>query len=80
MGRPRMAGAETTVEKLRKFLRELSPGARSLLIGELERNVLRGDEVAGGKSRPPGIATHHARAAGRCCSSRRVRSIAVQAA
>lgn len=48
MGRPRMAGAETTVEKLRKFLRELSPGARSLLVGELERNVLRGDEVAGG--------------------------------
>jgi hypothetical protein len=42
-----MAGAETTVEKLRKFLRELSPGARSLLVGELERSVLRGDEVAG---------------------------------
>ncbi len=42
-----MAGAETTVEKLRKFLRELSPGARSLLVGELERSVLRGEEVAG---------------------------------
>ena len=42
-----MAGAETTVERLRQFLRELSPGARSLLIGELERAVLRGDEVAG---------------------------------
>ena len=42
-----MAGAETTVEKLRQFLRELSPGARSLLIGELERAVLRGEEVAG---------------------------------
>jgi hypothetical protein len=42
-----MAGAETTVERLRQFLRELSPGARSLLIGELERAVLRGDEVTG---------------------------------
>jgi hypothetical protein len=42
-----MTGAETTVERLRQFLRELSPGARSLLIGELERAVLRGDEVTG---------------------------------
>ena len=42
-----MAGAETTVERLRQFLRDLSPGARSLLIGELERSVLRGDEVVG---------------------------------
>ena len=42
-----MAGAQTTVERLRQFLRELSPGARSLLIGELERCVLRGEEVAG---------------------------------
>jgi hypothetical protein len=42
-----MAGAETTVERLRQFLRELSPGARSLLIGELERSVLRGEEVTG---------------------------------
>src|SRR3974390_1122098 len=42
-----MAGAETTVERLRQFLRDLSPGARSLLIGELERSVLRGDELAG---------------------------------
>jgi hypothetical protein len=42
-----MAGAETTVERLRQFLRELSPGARSLLVGELERSVLRGEEVAG---------------------------------
>lgn len=33
-----MAGAETT---------ELSPGARSLLIGELERSVLRGEDVVG---------------------------------
>jgi hypothetical protein len=42
-----MAGAETTVERLRDFLRELSPGARSLLIGELERSLLRGEEVVG---------------------------------
>ncbi|HEY7229444.1 MAG TPA: hypothetical protein VH558_03640 [Pseudolabrys sp.] len=42
-----MAGAETTVERLRHFLRELSPGARSLLIGELERSVLRGEDVVG---------------------------------
>jgi hypothetical protein len=43
-----MAGVETTVERLRQFLRELSPGARSLLIGELENSLLRGEEVAGG--------------------------------
>ena len=42
-----MAGAETTVERLRHFLRELSPGARSLLVGELERSVLRGEDVVG---------------------------------
>ncbi|HXX09063.1 MAG TPA: hypothetical protein VEJ43_13455 [Pseudolabrys sp.] len=42
-----MAGSETTVERLRQYLRDLSPGARSLLIGELERSVLRGDEVVG---------------------------------
>jgi hypothetical protein len=42
-----MAGAETTVERLRQFLRELSPEARSLLIGELERSVLRGEDVSG---------------------------------
>ena len=42
-----MAGAETTVERLRHFLHELSPGARSLLIGELESSVLRGEDVVG---------------------------------
>ena len=42
-----MAGAQTAVERLRQFLRELSPGARSLLIGELERCVLRGEDVSG---------------------------------
>src|SRR5262249_28004428 len=42
-----MAGGNTTVERLRQFLRELSPGACSMLVSELERSVLRGDEVAG---------------------------------
>jgi hypothetical protein len=41
-----MAGAET-IERLQQYLRELSPPARSLLIGELERSLLRDDEVAG---------------------------------
>lgn len=41
-----MAGAET-IERLRQYLRELAPQARSLLIGELERAVLQGEEVAG---------------------------------
>src|ERR1700693_2861942 len=43
---PPMAGAET-IEKLRQYLRELTPPARSLLIGELERSLLRGDDPAG---------------------------------
>ena len=42
-----MAGVETIVERLQKFLRELSPGARSLLVGERERSVLRGEDVVG---------------------------------
>jgi hypothetical protein len=44
--KPAMAGADT-IERLRQFLRELPPKARSLLIGELERSLLRGEEVAG---------------------------------
>ena len=43
-----MPGAETTVERLRHYLSQLKPQARSLLIGELERSVLRGDDIAGG--------------------------------
>jgi hypothetical protein len=42
-----MAGADT-IERLRQYLRELSPQARSMLIGALERSVLRGDQVDGG--------------------------------
>jgi hypothetical protein len=39
-----MAGADT-IERLQEYLRELSPQARSLLIREFERSVLRGDEL-----------------------------------
>jgi hypothetical protein len=42
-----MAGGGTTVERLRQYLREVAPSARSMLIAELERNLLRGDESAG---------------------------------
>lgn len=38
---------QPAVERLREFLRDLKPGARALLIAELERNVMRGDDVAG---------------------------------
>ena len=37
---------QPTVERLREFLRELKPGARDLLIAELERSILRGDDAA----------------------------------
>ncbi len=40
-----MADADT-IERLRQFLRELAPSARSLLIGELERSLLRSEDVA----------------------------------
>src|SRR5690606_27261654 len=42
-----MASDGTTVERLRQYLRELTPEARALLIAELERAALRGDDVAG---------------------------------
>ncbi len=43
-----MAGLnQAAVERLRGYLRELKPGARALLIAELERNILRGDNVTG---------------------------------
>ena len=43
-----MAGQiEVTAEKLRAYLRELKPGARALLIAELERGVLHGTSPAG---------------------------------
>ncbi len=43
-----MAGlGQPAVERLREFLRELKPGSRALLIAELERCLLRGDEILG---------------------------------
>ena len=42
-----MAGDGTSVEQLRQYLRELKPAARAVLIGELERSLLRGDEANG---------------------------------
>src|ERR1700722_11872734 len=33
-----------SIERLREYLRALKPEARSLLVQELERNLLRGDE------------------------------------
>ncbi len=38
---------QPAVERLREFLRELNPEARALLIAELERSILRGDEASG---------------------------------
>jgi hypothetical protein len=35
------------VERLRQYLRELKPEARALLIGELERGLLKGEETPG---------------------------------
>jgi hypothetical protein len=43
-----MAVGGQPVERLRQFLRELSPKARALLIAELERAWLSGGEVPGG--------------------------------
>lgn len=38
---------QLAVERLREFLRELKPGARALLIAELERGLLNGTNAAG---------------------------------
>jgi len=43
-----MAPGALPLDRLRKFLRELPAGARALLMAELERAVLRGDEIPGG--------------------------------
>jgi hypothetical protein len=44
-----MASGGLSVEKLRHYLRDLKPEARALLIAELERGLLRGEDVAGGE-------------------------------
>jgi hypothetical protein len=41
-----MAGAET-IDRLRQYLSELSPQARTLLIGEFERSLIGGEDAAG---------------------------------
>jgi hypothetical protein len=43
-----MASDGNTVDRLREYLRELSPHARSLLIRGLERALVHGDEIEGG--------------------------------
>lgn len=43
-----MAFSGLPVERLRDFLRQLPPAAQSLLIAELERAALRGDDIPGG--------------------------------
>lgn len=43
-----MAAGALPLDRLRTFLRELSPGARAMLAAELERTVLSGDEIPGG--------------------------------
>lgn len=42
-----MASEGLPVERLRQYLRELSPGAQAMLVGELERGILRSEEVPG---------------------------------
>jgi hypothetical protein len=43
-----MATGSLPVERLRGYLRQLPPASRNLLIAELERALLRGDELPGG--------------------------------
>jgi hypothetical protein len=43
-----MATGEAPVERLRGYLLQLPPAKRALLIAELERSLLRGDDVPGG--------------------------------
>src|SRR5262245_60385548 len=43
-----MASGALPLDRLRRFLRELPSGARALLMAELERAVLRGEEIPGG--------------------------------
>jgi hypothetical protein len=43
-----MASGALPLDRLRQFLRELPSGARALLVTELERTMLRGDEIPGG--------------------------------
>ena len=62
-----MAGNGAAVERLRQYLRELKRAARSILIGELERSLLRSDEAAGA-SQVLG-ASLVLQECGKCCAS-----------
>jgi hypothetical protein len=42
-----MAGEDSPVDKLRSLFRDLKPQARAQLMAELERGVLRGQEMPG---------------------------------
>src|SRR5262249_46901602 len=42
-----MSGGASPVEKLRQYLREISPEARALLLRELERVALSGEQFPG---------------------------------
>ncbi len=42
-----MASDGQSIERLREYLRGLKPEARAMLIAELERNLLRGEDIAG---------------------------------
>jgi hypothetical protein len=44
-----MTGGGPAVEKLREYLRALAPGARALLVADLERATLRGEQAPGGE-------------------------------
>ena len=41
-----MTSDGSAVERLRDYLRTLKPEARAMLVAELERTMLRGDEAA----------------------------------
>jgi hypothetical protein len=45
-----MAMGGLPVERLRDYLRQLPPGVRALLVAELERAALRGDDIPGGEA------------------------------
>ncbi len=42
-----MASDGQPIERLREYLRTLKPEARAMLIAELERGLLRGEDIAG---------------------------------
>ena len=42
-----MTSGGPAVERLRDYLRNLTPEARGMLVAEMERAVLRGEEAAG---------------------------------